>query len=116
MAVTLSVELTDSEYAALAHIAVDPQDWFEGMVKLRCQNTIHHIADNEIKRMIADPNISNIPANKEEIFTSLIASGEIISAAQMNAQTLKDLATRLPTAADLIPETPALNNSADITL
>lgn len=109
MAVTLSVELTDLEYTALAHIAVDPQDWFQGMVKLRCQNTIHHIADNEIKRMIADPNINNIPANKEEIFKSLVDSGEIKSAAQMNEEALKELPTLVPTAADLIPETPALN-------
>lgn len=116
MAVTLSVELTDLEYKALAHIAVDPQDWFEGMVKLRCQNTIHHVADNEIKRMIADPSITNIPANKEQIFQSLVDSGEIKSAAEMNEQSLKEMVTNLPTAADLIPETPALNNSADISL
>jgi hypothetical protein len=111
MAVTLSVELTDLEYAALAHIAVDPQDWFEGMVKLRCQNTIHHIADNEIKRMIADPGITNIPADKQVIFETLVNSGEIKSAAQMNEDSLKEMATNIPTAADLIPETPALDAS-----
>lgn len=111
MAVTLSVELTDSEYAALAHIAVDPQDWFEGMVKLRCKNTIHHIANNEIKKMIADPNILNIPADKELIFQNLVSSGEILSASQMNEETLKNLPNELPTAGDLIPETPALDDT-----
>jgi hypothetical protein len=111
MAVTLSVELTDLEYAALAHIAVDPQDWFEGMVKLRCQNTIHHIADNEIKRMIADPTITNIPADKQVIFETLVNSGEIKSASQMNEDSLKEMVAKIPTAADLIPETPALDAS-----
>lgn len=109
MAVTLSVVLTDLEYKALEHIAVDPQDWFEDMVKLRCQNTIHHIADNEIKKMIADPSVSNIPANKEEIFSSLVESGEIKSAATMNEETIEEMKRNLPTAADLTPETPALD-------
>jgi hypothetical protein len=116
MSVTLSVELTDLEYTALAHIAVDPQDWFEGMVKLRCQNTIAHIADNEIKKMIADPNITNIPANKEEIFKTLVDSGEIKSAVEMNEESIKEMMAKLPTAADLIPETPALDGSNDLSM
>ena len=109
--VTLSVELTDLEYAALAHIAVDPHDWFQDMVKLRCRNTIHHIADSEIKKMIADPNIDNIPADKEVIFKNLVDSGEIKSASDMNAEMLTSLPTLVPTAGDLVPETPALNGN-----
>lgn len=116
MAVTLSVELTDLEYNALAHIAVDPHDWFQGMVKLRCANTIHHIADNEIKKMIADPNVSNIPADKELIFKTLVDSGEIKSAAQMTAETYREMASKVPTAGDLIPETPSLDGNLDLSM
>lgn len=116
MSVTLSVELTDQEYAALAHIAVDPHDWFQDMVKLRCKNTIHHIADQEIKRMIADPNVSNIPADKESIFQSLVDNGEIKPAVQMNEEAIQEMLTRMPTAADLTPETPALDGTADLSL
>lgn len=109
MAVTLSVELTDAEWTALSHIALDPQDWFQDMVKLRCKNTIHHIANEEIKKMLADPAVSSIPADKEQIFMSLVENGAIKSAAEMNEESVKDMMTRLPTAMDLKPETPALD-------
>lgn len=109
MAVTLSVELTDLEYAALAHIAVNPQDWFEDMVKLRCKNTIHEIADIKIKEMIADPTIATIPANKEEIFSTLLAEGTIKPAAQMAEEEAERTRTLVSTARDLTPETPALD-------
>ena len=68
MARTLSVELTDAEYAALAHIAVDPEDWFQDMVRLRCRNTIAEIADAKIQEMIADPTVASIPADKTQVF------------------------------------------------
>lgn len=114
MAVTLSVELTDAEWTALAHIAVDPQDWFQDMVKLRCKNTIHHIANEQIKKMLADPAVSTIPADKEAIFMSLVEAGEIKSAVEMNEESVKDMMTRLPTAMDLVPETPALDADLNI--
>ena len=111
MSVTLSVELTDQEYAALAHIAVDPHDWFSDMVKLRCKNTIHEIANKKIKEMLDDPNVTNIPADKEKIFSDLFESGEIKSAAQMNEDSLKELMETMATAQDLVPETPALDGN-----
>lgn len=109
MAHTLSVELTDAEYAALSHIAADPDDWFRGMVKLRCKNTIHEIANKKIKEMIEDPSVSSIPANKEEIFEAELAAGRIKSAAQMDAESLEEMQRTMATAADLTPDTPALN-------
>jgi hypothetical protein len=107
--VTLSVELTDLEYAALAHIAVDPQDWFQDMVKLRCKNTIHEVADLKIKEMIADPTVTSIPADKEVIFSSLVESKSIKSAAEMMEEELERTRALMSTAQDLTPETPALN-------
>ena len=112
MAVTLSVELTDLEYAALAHIAVDPHDWFQDMVKLRCTNTIAEIANNKIKEMIADPTVTSIPANKEILFSNLVEDGTIKTAAQLMSETpIAGEMLFVPTTAnDLIPETPSLNN------
>jgi hypothetical protein len=110
MAVTLSVELTDEQYAALAHIAVDPQDWFQGMVRLRAKNTIAEIANAKIKEMIADPSVSSIPANKEEIFTQELAAGRIKSAAQMNEEEAAAMLETIATAGDLTPQTPALDS------
>jgi hypothetical protein len=112
--VTLSVELTDLEYAALAHIAIDPQDWFQDMVKLRCKNTIHEIANNKIKEMIADPSVKSIPADKEEIFESLVSEGCIKCAAEMLEEENERTKTMVSTANDLIPETPALDDSRKI--
>jgi hypothetical protein len=107
--VTLSVELTDLEYAALAHIAVNPEDWFQDMVKLRCKNTIHEVADLKIKEMIADPTVTSIPADKETIFSSLVENGTIKSAADMMEEELERTRALVSTTQDLTPETPALD-------
>jgi hypothetical protein len=112
--VTLSVELTDLEYAALAHIAVDPHNWFSDMVKLRCRNTIHEVADLKIKEMIADPTVSSIPANKEVIFETLVNDGTIKPASQMMEEETKRTRLLVSTAQDLIPETPALDGTRSV--
>ena len=112
MAVTLSVELTDLEYAALAHIAVDPHDWFQDMVKLRCKNTIHEIATNKIKEMIADPVVSTIPASKEEIFSQELAAGNIKSAAEMCEEETARMLETIATAQDLTPDAPYISENS----
>lgn len=111
MSVTLSVELTDLEYAALAHIAVDPHDWFEQMVKLRCKNTMYEVADLKIKEMIADPTVTSIPADREVIFSSLVEDGTIKSAADMMEEELERTRALVSTTQDLVPETPALDRT-----
>ena len=111
MAVTLSVEFTDHEYAALAHIALDPHDWFQDMVKLRCKNTIHEIANQKIKEMLADPSVATISADKEKIFCDLCDAGEIKSAAEMSEESLAEMIRTMATAQDLTPDTPALNGT-----
>lgn len=110
MAVTLSVELTDLEYAALAHIAVDPHDWFQDMVKLRCKNTIAEIANHKIQEMIADPAVTSIPADKEAIVANLVETGNLKSLAQMTAEETERTKAMITTANDLIPETPSLDS------
>jgi hypothetical protein len=112
--VTLSVELTDLEYAALAHIAVDPHDWFSDMVKLRCRNTIHEVADLKIKEMIADPSVASIPADKEVIFETLVNDGVIKPASQMMEEEVERTKMLVSTTQDLIPETPALDGTRPV--
>jgi hypothetical protein len=106
MAVTLKVELTDLEYAALAHIAVDPHDWFQDMVKLRCRNTISEIAENKIKELIADPKVDTIPANKELLFSNLVSDGTIKTAKYImdNEQVAGEMKFMPSTANDLTPQ------------
>jgi len=79
------------------------------MVKLRCKNTIHEVADRKIKEMIADPTVTSIPADKEVIFSSLVESKVIKSAAEMMEEELERTRAMISTAQDLTPETPALN-------
>ena len=106
MAVTLKVELTDLEYAALAHIAVDPHDWFQDMVKLRCRNTISEIAENKIKELIEDPKVDTIPANKELLFSNLVSDGTIKTAKYImdNEQVAGEMKFMPSTANDLTPQ------------
>jgi len=114
MARTLSVELTDAEYAALAHIAVDPDDWFQDMVRLRCRNTIAEIADAKIQEMIADPAVLSIPADKNQVFETELAAGRVKSAAQMDAEESARMLETISTAGDLIPDTPSIVRDAEL--
>jgi hypothetical protein len=64
---TFTITLTDAEYKALAHIAYDPQDWIDNAVKSRCQDAIEEIFKQEVARMLADPTITNIPADRDTV-------------------------------------------------
>ena len=62
---TITIELTDAEMRALAYAAVDPVEWASNFTKVRCQAAMQEIYDNEVRRMLEDPNISTIPADRD---------------------------------------------------
>jgi hypothetical protein len=65
--VQITIELTDVEYKGLAYAAVDPQEWVLTAAQARAQIAMNEIFQNEIQRMVNDPNITTIPANKEQV-------------------------------------------------
>ena len=64
---TYTVTLTDAEDKALRHVALDPQDWIDNAVHNRCRIAMDEIYDSEVARMTADPDITSIPADKEQV-------------------------------------------------
>ena len=91
---TYTVTLTDVEAKALAHLAYDPQEWIQNFVEVRCRQAIDEIANAEIARMMADPNTTSIPADKEAI----VAAANIKTAKEIHeeflAQADADMASR----------------------
>jgi hypothetical protein len=77
----LTIELTAAQEKALAYVAASPQEWAENAVHNRCRIAMDEIYDAEVARMIADPGITSIPADKDAV----VLAADIQSAAERNA-------------------------------
>jgi len=62
-----TIELTDVEDKALRIVAYTPQDWIENVVKERARKSIDTIYKSEVERMTDDPDITTIPADKNQV-------------------------------------------------
>jgi hypothetical protein len=74
--------LTDAEDKALRYVAFDPQDWIDNAVHNRCRQAVDQIYTEEVERMTADPDITSIPANKDQV----VLDADIMSAVDRQAQ------------------------------
>ena len=82
MATTYTVSITDSEKKALEYVAFSIQDWIDNAVDNRARQAIDEIYNEEVARMTADPDITNIPANKNTV----VLAADIKSAATRQAE------------------------------
>jgi len=64
---TYTIELTDSEVKAMEYIAVSVQDWVTNVLKNRARIATEEIYNKEVERMTADPDITSIPADKNQV-------------------------------------------------
>ena len=64
---TITFEITDLEQKVLANQCADPQDWIENAVLHLCELAKDQLVQTEIDRMIADPNISEMSTDRNEI-------------------------------------------------
>lgn len=74
----ITITLTEAEAKALAYVAYNPQDWAENAVKERARIAMDEIFQLEVQRMLADPNTTEIPADKEAV----VLAADIQSAAE----------------------------------
>ena len=63
----ITITLTDVQAKALSCVVADMQDWIENLTVARCDAAIAEIFEIEVKRMIADPNITEIPADRNTV-------------------------------------------------
>lgn len=73
-----TIELTDTQVKALEYVALSVQDWLDNAVKGRCDAAMQEIFEIEYKRMMADPNVTQMPADLE----TFVEQAEIESLAQ----------------------------------
>lgn len=84
---TYTVVLNEAQQKALEYVAVDPAEWIRNVVHNRCRMAIDEIYTAEVARMTADPNVSAIPADKNQV----VIEAEIKTAAQVNQEALNSL-------------------------
>lgn len=77
-----TVSLTDAQNKALAHVAYDPQEWIQNAASERARIAMEEIFQREVQRMLADPNITEIPADRDAV----VMGADIKSAAEMDAE------------------------------
>lgn len=62
-----TINITDVEAAALAHVMANPKEWTQNAISERARLAIEEIVQRETARMLADPEITEIPASADEI-------------------------------------------------
>lgn len=73
----ITIILSEAEAKALAYVAYSPQEWANNAVHERARIAMEEIFQSEVQRMLADPNTTEIPADKEAV----VLAAEIQSAA-----------------------------------
>ena len=86
---TYTITLTDAEDKAIRYLVDDPQDWIQNAASSQAQRGMDDIYSQEVVRMTADPNITSIPADKEQV----VLDADVLSVADRNAEAE---ATELP--------------------
>jgi predicted type IV restriction endonuclease len=76
----ITITLTEAEAKALAYVALSPQEWAENAVHERARIAIEEIFQIEVQRMLADPNTTEIPADREAV----VLASTLPSAAERN--------------------------------
>lgn len=61
------ITLTEAQAKALAYVALDPIEWATNAVKERARIAMEEIFQLEVQRMLADPNTTEIPADRETV-------------------------------------------------
>jgi len=80
---TYTIQLTDAQDKALAHVAFNPQEWIENFVEVRCGIAIDEIVNAEIQRKLAagEP----ISGSKEDIVLAADIKTAVEIQAELNA-------------------------------
>jgi hypothetical protein len=76
----ITITLTEAQAKALAYVAADPELWVINAVESRCISAMEEIFQLEVQRMLADPNTTEIPADREAV----VLASTLPSAAERN--------------------------------
>ena len=65
--VVVTVTLTPVQYKAFQYVAYSPEEWIQNAAVSRAISAIDEVYKKEIERMMSDPTVTSIPADKEII-------------------------------------------------
>jgi len=68
----ITFELTDLQATILGHIALDPLDFIGNIIEWQANLATDEIVEMEIQRMIADPNTTSIPSDRNQIVENAV--------------------------------------------
>lgn len=63
----IKITLTDAEAKALEYVAYSAEEWAQNAVKDRARQAMDEIFQIEVNRLLADPDATEIPADKEQV-------------------------------------------------
>ena len=90
----ITIELTETQAAALAFVAASPQEWAENVVHNRCRQ-----ATDEIIQLVMTQCLDageQIPTTREEIVAHGFECGVVKTAAERNAEAEAQMAEMAP--------------------
>jgi hypothetical protein len=61
------IELNDAQVKALSYVAYDTKEWIQNAASERARIAMEEIFQLEVARMLADPTITEIPADREVV-------------------------------------------------
>tara|TARA_R110002012_G_scaffold296617_1_gene494005 strand:+ start:6452 stop:6766 length:315 start_codon:yes stop_codon:yes gene_type:complete len=67
---TITIEITDLQWASLADMVEDPAIWARGAVMGKVDRCVENVVAKEQKRLLEDPNIGALPGNVEDTLKS----------------------------------------------
>lgn len=81
------ITLTEAQNKALAYVAADPAEWIQNAANERARIAMEEIFQMEVQRMLQDPNITDIPADREAV----VLAADILSASDRNATAQQEI-------------------------
>ena len=65
--ISITVNIKESDYKIFCHEIIDPQVWVECAIAGKINSIKKRLVPEVVNKMISDPDITTIPANKDEI-------------------------------------------------
>ena len=62
-----TITLNEAEAKALAYVAYSPEEWIQNAASERARIAMEEIFQIETQRMLADPNVESIPADRAAV-------------------------------------------------
>lgn len=90
----IEIELTDLEAKVWSMFIKDPQEWVETLVRHEVWRTSEQVYQEELAKLMADPEVKTIPADRNAIIAMSKRKSIVEVDAEMLAQLTADVLAR----------------------